>query len=165
MFTSVPSLHLSSQLTKHADFLKFLAFSPTIYPFSGWVCCNGFLLLLAAVRLGLLDSGLGANSRSSVWSHLCPNFCPHSVVLSYPSSMPASFLAGIAPLTGATPSLMSFYGFLPIIWTTERLAVFLTTHALFASWIHSCKKYLVNYMLSARLEVSWWTECLHKVTV
>jgi len=114
VYFSPPSPSISNQLSKHTDFLKFPTFSPTTCPFSGWVCCNGFLLLLAAVRLALLDSGLGANARSSVRLHLCPNFCPYSIVLSHPSFMPASFLAGITALTGTTPSLMSFYGFPPV---------------------------------------------------
>lgn len=149
LFQSTPHLYLINYQNM-LIFSEFPAFSPTACPFSGWVCCNGFLLLLAAVRLALLDSGLGVNARSAVRLHLCPGFCPpplSSAIL--PPCQPASWQVS-HPLDQNHV----------ILWPTYKMnhikaCSFNTTHVLFASWIHSCKKYLVNYLLSARLEVSW----------
>ena len=124
VYFTPPSLSISNQLSKCADFLKCLAFSPTNYPLSGWVCCNGFMTLLGTIRLDLLDSGLSTSLRSSVQPPLCPCHCPRR-----PFSVQGSFPAGNTSLTGTRP--ISHIILLLPACTTERLVVFSTNHAAF----------------------------------
>lgn len=104
-FTSPPPPSRSKHLSKCADFLKFLAFFPTHSPFSGLLYYNKFVIILSAIRLILLNSGLHTNSRL-----LCP--C-HSPTANLPWSSISYDVRAMPPRQGLNPLLVLLYCFQP----------------------------------------------------